>query len=208
MAKARDIMLTPTMSDEWKELGGAANVIGWRFRACHEHMTEYVESWSTHGANISFEEMYHRERALFEMFSAGVSCIESTCYAINALASHPKLLNLLFSEREQRRCSPSRLYECLAKHDRARPLANSLDVLINSSEWVLWDGLRNRMIHRSNLPRIVQGAIGVEPPPAKALHFSATTSTPAFEEDVSHLDAMFSWLANSLRDLLLLAGRL
>lgn len=203
MAAARSIVLTPTKSDAWKELGGASNLIGWRFRACHEDMTRYIDSWRTYDANVSFEEMYLRERALFGMFTAGVSCIESTCYALNALASHPKLLGLPFGEREQRSCSPARLKQRLAKHPEARALAATLDVLTSSTEWALWVDLRNRMTHRSNLPRIVQGAIGADPLPAKALHFAATSSTPAFEADVSHLKAMFTWLAESLRNLLI-----
>lgn len=59
------------------------------------------------------------------------------------------------------------------------------------------------MTHRSNLPRITRGALGTELPPAKVLHFAATSSTPAFEADVSHLETMFAWLASSLHNLLI-----
>ena len=203
MAAARSITLSPTKSDAWQELSGASNLIGWRFRACHEDMNRYVESWRKVGQNVSSEEMYSRERALFGMFTAGVSCIESTCYALHALASHPKLLGLPFGEREQRNCNPTRLKECLAKYPNAQALAAALNLLTSSTEWDLWVDLRNRMTHRSNLPRIIPGAIGFEPPPAKALHFAATSSTPGFEADVSHLERMFAWLSQSLRGLLL-----
>jgi hypothetical protein len=81
-------------------------------------------------------------------------------------------------------------------------LAETLDILTASTEWKLWVKLRNRMSHRSNLPRSGYGAVGDEPPPAKALHFAATSSTPAFEADVSNLEGMFAWLASSLRKLL------
>jgi hypothetical protein len=202
MAAARSIVLTPTKSAAWKELGGASNLIGWRFRGCYEEMHTYINSWNVHGANISFEEMYLREHALFGMCNAGVSCIESTCYALYALASHPTLLGLPFGDREQRDCSPARLKESLSKHAKARALMSTLDVLINAPEWTRWATLRNRMIHRSNLPRISYGAVGTEPPPAKALDFAATSSTSAFEGDVSDLEAMFAWLASALRNLL------
>ena len=192
MAEARRLLLSPTKSEAWKELGGASNLIGWRFRGCHEDIRKYIDSWQVHGANISFE----------EMFTAGVSCIESTCYALNALASHPKVLGLPFGNQEQRRCNPKRLKESLSKHPEAKALAATLDVLTGSTEWAFWIDLRNRMTHRSNLPRISHGAVGAEPPPAKALHFAATSSTPAFEADVSHLEAIFAWLAISLRNLL------
>lgn len=202
MEAARSIALLPTKSDAWKELGGASNLIGWRFRGCHEHMQEYLESWKVYGANVSFEQMYLRERALFEMFTAGVSCIESTCYALNALASDPKLLGLPFGELEQRRCNPTRIKETLSKHPEALALVAALEALTSSTEWTLWVELRNRMTHRSNLPRIINVAFGAVPPPARALHFAATSSTPAFEADLSHLEALFTWLASSLRNLL------
>ena len=92
--------------------------------------------------------------------------------------------------------------ERLAKHPDAKALTTALDRQTNSTEWDLWVDLRNRMTHRSNLPRIIQGAVGAEPPPAKALHFAAASSTPAFEADVAHLEVMFGWLSQSLRRLL------
>lgn len=44
MASARQVLLNPTMSEAWKEFGGASNLIGWRFRSCYEDMTQYIES--------------------------------------------------------------------------------------------------------------------------------------------------------------------
>lgn len=202
MAAARSITLSPTKSNAWVELGGASNLIAWRFRACHEDMSRYTESCNGLGFNISFEEMYLREKALFGMFTAGVSCIESACYALHALVSHQKLLALPFGEHEQRSCNPTRLKERLAKYSEAKALAAALDVLIRSTEWNLWVTLRNRMIHRSNLPRIVRGAVGIEPPPAR-MEYGATSSTTAFEADETHLEAMFVWLSESLRTLLI-----
>lgn len=202
MAVAREIVLKPVMSDVWPELGGAANLIGWRFRASHEDMTVYVRSWETLGGNVPFEDIYLRERCLFGMFSAGVSCIETTCYALYALASHSRLLGLPFGEDEQRRCSPARLRDRLQGCTPTPALADTLDILVASKEWAVWVDLRNRMTHRTPLPRIVEAAIGTEPPPPSALHFAATTSTPAIKADISRLDALFSWLAQSLCALL------
>lgn len=202
MASARQVLLNPTMSEAWKEFGGASNLIGWRFRSCYEDMTQYIESWKKYGPGISFEEMYTRERALFGMFTAGVSCIESTCYALNALVSHPNILDMQFGEDEQRSCSPVRLKKCLSKYPKALALSNVLKTLTISEEWALWVDLRNRMTHRSNLPCI--NFMGTDPlPPSKALHFATTSSTPSIEIDVLHLENMFTWLADSLRQLLL-----
>lgn len=42
MASARKVLLTSRMSEVWPEFGGASNLIGWRFRACHEEMVRYI----------------------------------------------------------------------------------------------------------------------------------------------------------------------
>lgn len=201
MSAARAVLL-PNKTDAWREFGGASNLIGWRFRSSYENMMSYVESWRTYGADVEFEELYFRERALFGMFISGVSCIESTCYAAYALASDPSLLGILFGDAEQRRCSPAQLKRAIVPHPPARALAAALTSVIDAQEWRMWVDLRNRMTHRSNLPRIIYGASGAPAPPAKALQFAATSSTPAFEADESHLKALFSWLSQSLTQLL------
>jgi len=192
----------PNKIDVWKEFAGASNLIGWRFRSSYENMMSYVESWRTYGADVDFEELYFRERALFGMFVSGVSCIESTCYAAYALASHPNLLGVPFGDAEQKRCNPARLKTAILPHPPAHALAAALTSLIDAQEWSLWVGLRNRMTHRSNLPRNIHGAVGAPAPPARALQFAATSSTPAFEADESHLEVLFLWLSQSLTQLL------
>jgi len=196
------LVLLPNKDNSWKEFAGASNIIGWRFRSCYEDMNSYIQSWAGHGANVSFEELYVRERVLFGMFSSGVSCIESTCYAAYALASHHSIYNLPFGENEQRRCNPKSLKVALKPFDTAKIVVDELNSIIQSNEWKFWVSLRNRMTHRSNIPRIIRGAIGGSPPPAKALQFAATSSTPAFEADEDYLVNLFEWLAQSIKNLL------
>ena len=202
MAAARRVTIGPPKSEAWKELAGASNLTGWRFRACYEDMRSYIDSWNSIGANTSFEEMYLRDKALFGMFTSGVSCVESTCYAINALASHSTLLNLPFGKKEQRSCNPEHLRKSLVTFDKAKALVSTLDAIISSGEWRLWVDLRNRMTHRSTLPRVSNAAVGSEPPPAKALDFAATSSTAAFKGDTRHLEELFAWLSSSVHELL------
>lgn len=65
-----------------------------------------------------------------------------------------------------------------------------------------FDDLRNRMNHRSNIPRIGLGAGGAEAPSEQALQFVATSSTAAIEADTPYLEGLFAWLADALRGLL------
>jgi hypothetical protein len=202
MAAARRVLLEPNKSSpQWREFGGASNLIAWRYRASYEDWHYYKTSLQRH-SNADHEEHFRRERALFGMFTAGVSCIESTCYSLAALASHPAVLALPFGSTEQRRCSPSTLRDWLCPHAKAASLTAALDQLASAAQWGLWVDLRNRMTHRSNLPRVIQAWTGTQPPPVKPIHFAATSSTPVVEAETTDFDDLHEWLAQALGSLL------
>ena len=83
MAEARRVM-TPDKQQvpAWKEFAGASNLIAWRYKASADAWREHRESLE--GGTKNHEDLYLQERSLFMMFVAGVSCIESTCYALAA----------------------------------------------------------------------------------------------------------------------------
>ena len=202
MAAARRVLLQPQMGPEWQEFGGASNLIGWRFRATSEDWETYKRSWGELGVSVPHEDIYARDKTLFGMFSAGVSCMDSTAYALATLASHPRILALPFGHKEQRACSLSRLNEWLIRRAPSSGLSVELRKVCASTEWRLWCDLRNRMSHRSNLPRVNIASIGAPLPSAKALHFAATSSTPPIEGDLPLFDALHAWLAKALESLL------
>lgn len=184
----------------WKELGGASNLIAWRFRAS-------AEAWREHKASLergtnNHQEYYEQECSLFMMFVAGVSCMESATYAMAAAASHPQVCGIQFDAAMQRKCSPSSARDWLVGHDKAASLVSALDRLSKSSEWRLWISLRNRMTHRSNLPRRHYASVGGPPPVVKPLNYAPTSSTPDIDSDYSDWDAMHEWLAHQLRYML------
>jgi len=139
MATARHVLLDSGKAREsaWKEFAGASNLIGWRFRASSEDWLYYKNSWEMYGAAVDHEGKYRRERALFGMFTAGVACVESTTYALAALASHSKVFAMPFGIKEQRACSPKRLAKWLASNPKASSLVETLKSLHHSSEWNL-----------------------------------------------------------------------
>ncbi len=202
IAAARRVLLQPDKSPAWQEFGGASNLIGWRFRAASEHWIAYKDSATRLGDGAGHEELYRRELDLFGMFSSGVSCIESTAYALAAMASHPKLLGLTFGIDEQRACCPRKLLKWVTPHPEAEALAGTLTNLLSSKEWPLWVDLRNRMTHRSNLPRRLFGSVGGPPPFTKPLNFAATSSTPQVEAEFADFDRLHKWLAITLGSLL------
>lgn len=196
--------VTDPYSDARKESNGALNLIGWRFRAFCEYKDSYLDSWHRIGANASFEELYLREKAFFGMFVCGVSTIESACYACYALASDPSLLNLSFDERIRRHKSKPR--NLLKKLDKVQPdhqLTRALQWGLGSAEWEVYRTYRNTMTHRSNIPRIIHGAIGSAPPPEKIMQFADTWRTKGMHAGEDEFEKLFEWLTFFLRDILL-----
>lgn len=139
---------------------------------------------------------------MFGMFSCGVSCIEIMIYSLAALASHPHVLSLPFDAQRQRECNPARLAKWLNEYAAASRLKNALLDVTASAEWKFWVGLRNRMTHRSTLPRIIRVTMGAPTPPAQALDFAKTSSTSAIQMDVPEVERHLEWLAERLRILL------
>ena len=198
-------MLIPggNTSTAWKEFGGASNLIGWRYRASFDAWQEHRESIRAHGGGRNHEDVYQQERSLFLMFSAGVSCIESTAYALAAAASDESVCGIAFTTKEQRACTPSRLLTWLTPHLKATSLVTALQALTVAKEWELWVDLRNRMTHRSNLPRRIFASAGAPPPQVNPLNYAPTSSTPEVDANLADWDDLHQWLAQQLRRLLL-----
>lgn len=199
---ARRVLETPYGTDAQKEFGGASNLIGWRFRACHEDWQAYQKWFAASETQPSHEANFRCERALFGMFSSGVSCIESMTYSLAALASHPHVLSLPFGEKHQRKCNPAKLAEWLNEYAAASRLKSVLLDVTALDEWKFWVDPRNRMTHRSSLPRIIRVNVGAPTPPAQALDFAKTSSTSAIQKDGPGVERHLEWLADSLRVLL------
>lgn len=203
MAEARRVLIPGgNTSSAWEEFGGASNLIGWRYRASFDAWHDYRDSVKSHGGGRNHEDVYQQERSLFLMFSAGVSCIESTAYALAAAASDASVCGIAFTNKEQRACSPSRLLTWLTPHATATDMVAELQALIAAPEWGLWLDLRNRMAHRSNLPRRHFASVGAPPPQVNPLNYAPTSSTPEVDADLADWDALHQWLAQKLQKLL------
>jgi len=150
-----------------------------------------VASWDRYGINASFEELYHQEKALYGVFTTGVSYLESLTYATyivcTAVLSHVCSFG---SDKDRHDLSdPARLAKRLSKAPSARNLAAALHELSTSPEWKMWKAYRNTHSHRSSPPRLVRMSLGSAPPPPSPLQLSATWSTPALEADSATFDS-------------------
>jgi hypothetical protein len=204
MVEARRVLIPGgNTSAAWKEFGGASNLIGWRYRASFDAWVELRNSVKAYGGGRNHEEVYQQERALFLMFSAGVSCIESTGYALAAAASDPSVCGIAFASKEQRACSLGPLLAWLTPHANATGVVTALQALNAAPEWNVWVNLRNRMTHRSNLPKRHFLSVGSPPPQVNPLNYAPTSSSTEVDADFADWDALHQWLANQVQELLL-----
>lgn len=99
LAEARRVLADDAYPAAWAEFASASNLIGWRFRASSDALGELRSAILAQGNGWTHEDVYRQELAMFVMFTAGVSCIESACYAFAAAATHPEVLSLRFDKR-------------------------------------------------------------------------------------------------------------
>lgn len=204
MQEARRVLISGTeKSPAWKEFAGASNLISYRFRASSESWGGYKKLFSTvEPKDRGHEFIYQQELNLFTLFTAGVSCIEATIYSIAAAFSHPNVCDISFDTNKQRQCNVKALCEWLQPYNKAAELLSTLEDLKGSDEWELWVDLRNRMTHRSNLPRIIYASCGGAPQANEALNYAATSSTPQINSDFDEWDKLNEWLATTLKKIL------
>jgi hypothetical protein len=192
---ARKALIEPEgTTPQWKEFGLASNIIAWRYRSAHEALQFLRGRYSTTTGSIDHEDLYERERALFTLFTAGVSCIEACIYAIAAYYS--KVTGFQFEKQEQRACGPNRLRKWIEPFPGMEAIADAIKNIDDSVEWKLWVEVRNRLSHRGNLPGIIY--VGAPLPTVNPILFDETTSTDPIDMGVQDLNAHFDWITNTL----------
>lgn len=202
MKVARQILLGKTTPSIWKEFAGGSNLIGWRFRAASEYWQECRDLWPCDGDKNSHEDNFNWERCLYGTFSSAVSCVESAIYCIAALFSDKSLVGFTFGPKEQRTCNPKSLANWIRATRECCNLTTAVDSVVTADEWKRLVELRNRMTHRSNLPRVQNLSVGGPRPAPKPIHFASTSSTTEIEAELEEFDKLFSWLAETIRNLL------
>lgn len=183
-------------SPQCKEFGLASNALAWRYRAAHEELSSLRGHYSQKNAPVDHEDLYQREKALFNFFTAAVSCIETAIYAVAAYTSN--VLYFDFTAKVQRTCSPSALHGWLKPHAKVEKLALVVGELSKSAEWDFLLEVRNRLSHRGNLPGIIYASVGGPPPEVNPILFDRTTSTDPIDMDFEELNGHFAWITKTL----------
>ena len=197
LERGRQVLIGPDgTTPEWKEFALASNIVGWRYRAAHEALEHLCGRYTTTGGPVDHEDLYQRECALFTLFTAGVSCVEASIYAVAAHTS--TAIGFPFGTKEQRACGPAKLRDWLKPHVAASDLMAVVQSVVDSSEWALWVEVRNRLSHRGNLPGIIYAAVGGTAPKTNPILFDETTSTAGIDMNVRELNSHFKWITDTL----------
>jgi len=185
-------MLLDASAVDWVEFQSSVEVATWRYRAFHEN----AEAYKNHYQDLSsIENAFMTERFLFGTFVNAVSSIECLSYSGWALLSTPEVLNISFTEAEKRRCSPASFLDRLCAVDNSDGLRLAVQNIHQSSFWKTCIGLRNRMSHRSKIPRHL--SIGEGAPPST---LAGTSSTNAIHVDHIYIDNLIKWLSDSIAE--------
>lgn len=184
----------PEKPPSWVECVRASNLIGWRYRTFVESAQTVLTSPRT------LEDIFQHEQTLFLAMCSAASCVEAAGYATYALASDSTVLDVPFGGKEQRYCSPKMLHEMLSVEQVDGLIVEPWHHLLEADEWTLVTELRNRMIHRSNVPQIVTASTAPPSPQPDTVEYAATSSTRAFRID--EIKALEPWLASTVTALI------
>lgn len=178
-------------SDEiWIEFQSACEGVAWRYRA----FCEYADNYKSQYEKISdIENIYLTDKFLFGLFINAVSTVECLSYSVWSLLSAPMVLSVSFTSREKRGCNPASLCKLLQTIEGAGSLHAAVEELDQSTTWQLCTSLRNRMTHRSKMPRITSIGLG---PPSTSL--AETTSTEQVKVDADFVNQLIAWLSDTI----------
>lgn len=183
--------------DHWTEFSSACTNVAWRYRACWDHAESYKACYTTLGP---IEAVYQTERHYFGTYTNGLSAIESMLYSLHALLASSKLLGWPFSETERKKRLPNYALGRIENEPQVkRRFANIHQVLrelIDCRYWLVCKERRNRMYHRSRIPRHL--AIGDGPP---RFRLPATSSTEKDPADLASIETLVDWLSDKIREL-------
>ncbi len=183
------------------EFGPAYSAILTRYTMSHDGWQEYRGIKTTD----NLKDRNRKDKALFDMIIGGHSCIEITCYSLAAQAFHFWPLAIPFGEEANRKEFNLNKLKLWLKNSNECPdlvkVLSKLDTKLDC-EWKEWHDIRNRLIHRSNLPVVHTTYTGTKPLGTKDVDYAATGSTQPIKENFDEFDARFMWLTETLRSLL------
>ena len=157
--------VNPATAARFAGYAGGWNGLIMRFRAADEESRFASSSLARLQGDLSAEDRYLQERALFGFFANAVSTIESCCFAIYHLGQMRQ--PTLFTAPDER-VDLGRTASAVATAFHGTPLNTELSNLTGDGNWLSLKKIRNTLVHRESPGiTIFIGAAGTPPHPAE-----------------------------------------
>ena len=144
----------------WEQYTGAWNGLAHRFRTCAESDEAFTASIRQAGDAPPPSERYIQERELFSFFVAGLSSVESLCFALFAIGAMLRPNDFpMGTPKELRAISPESTARTFGSLYPGDAFTSALQQLTRSQEFRDWKEIRNILAHRAAPGRIIFAGI-------------------------------------------------
>lgn len=143
------------------EFAGAWNAVAYRFQAMVDAGADFAKSIGAHGSHPPPKERYEQESLLSSFYGSGFATFESAFYALHALgAMTPGSPLSLVTAKDKQSVSPPRVQTAFAKAFAGDPCNDSINAVINDTDFKSFRETRNILTHRTAPGRTMFVGIG------------------------------------------------
>lgn len=159
--------------------------VAFRFRLCAESDRAYTTLVEAFGTSPPEDQYVQRANHFFVFFNAGQASLESLAYGVHAMlavAGKGKFeIDTLAQQQDVKMVGTAKL---LKSQLPDAPIGKSLARLVDSSEFMRWQGIRNLVTHRHHPGETILVHFGSDPVPAKLMLHQLTTKRKKPLEDL------------------------
>ncbi len=197
-----------TEKAKWHAFASAWNAVAYRWRATHEHGSEFVKS-VTKSSSPEINERFSQDHNLFVFATSAASAIECFFFASYCFASLIDSASFSISKDSDLKFYP---HDVLARFQKTFPnelLTSSMESCLAAPEYQVLLDLRNVLAHRGTPPRVHFAGNSSEDTPSAIpgnLKHLASNWQYNFALEPTCLDSYLSFLDRTLRQLILEAA--
>jgi hypothetical protein len=195
----------------WSQYAGAWNAVAWRFMECADHSDAFIASINQHGVTPTPEPRYAQEKELFGFFGAGLSTLESLCFALWAMAHILVPAQFPIGPADLRAVGRSSARTRYLANWPTEDIATRLDSAMASAEFIEWNEIRNILVHRAAGARHTQANpivhVATRASSATGPMAGSTLWLQGLPIDTTLTSVRRTWLSTTLHSLLEAAER-
>lgn len=196
-----------TEKSKWHAFASAWNAVAYRWRATHEHASDFEMSIAL-SSSPEVNERFRQDHDLFVFVTSAVSTVECFFFASYCLASLVNPASFPISNERDLKFYPRDVSSLFQKLFPTDSIASSMSSCIAAPEFLVLQDLRNVLAHRGTPPRTHFAGNGPEDTPsaipdnlkqlASAWQYNFTLEPGCLDLYLAFLDATLSQLVLGL----------